>query len=304
MAAQVKMLLTPQVKSIDVENRIVKFIGTKETKDRTGDIVEVNGWELDNYQKNPVFLWDHNPSIPPIGRALSIVKEGLGLVFSIEFAKKEVNEFADTIFKLFKEGFLNAVSVGFIPKQYDVIRDSVTEDIVGLRFTRQELLELSAVSIPAHPDALSFNGDKEMSEAYQRLMTKSMEHPKEKSLIDVEVYSKSMCVEIAKQEGEDIMKEEFEQLQKEVAELKTQVASLITLKESVELSKSVLDSFNKHLVASLKNQETTKSFTTKKDSEDSVGTPVGQAFDPDKLMSLLDGLGKRISEKSFKLKGE
>lgn len=100
------------------------------------------------------------------------------------------------------------------------------------------------------------------------------------------------------------MKEEFEQLQKEVAELKTQVASLITLKESVELSKSVLDSFNKHLVASLKNQETTKSFTTKKDSEDSVGTPVGQAFDPDKLMSLLDGLGKRISEKSFKLKGE
>lgn len=300
--SDVKMLLTPTIKNINVDRRTVKFVGTKETKDRTGDVVEVNGWMLDNFQKNPVFLWDHNPHLPPIGKVLSIIKEGISLVFEVEFAKAEINAFAETVFQLYKEGFLSAVSVGFIPKEFDLIRDSKTEEITGLRFTKQELLELSGVSIPAHQDALAFGGDKELQTGYQKLVEMSYSHPKLKTLMDVEEYHTQKILELKTlDEGDEQMKEEFEKLQAELAELKAQVGSLITLRESVELTKSAMDTLNKSVVTLLKAKEVENTNTAP--SVAPVSVPQGPTLDVKALTDILDGIGKRIQEKSFKPKG-
>lgn len=129
------------------EDRILRFIGSSEAQDRDGDTISSSGWELDNYKKNPVFLWGHNYSIPPIGRAINVVVRNKQLIFDIQFADESIYPLADTIYKLYKGGFLSATSVGFVGKEGN-------PTATGVHYTRQELLELSAVPVPSNPTAL------------------------------------------------------------------------------------------------------------------------------------------------------
>ncbi len=129
------------------EDRILRFIGSTEAQDRDGDIILASGWELDNYKKNPVFLWGHDYSIPPIGKAIDVRVRNKQLIFDIHFPEEGVYPLADTVYKLYKGGFLNATSVGFVGKQAEPIAN-------GSKYIRQELLELSAVPVPSNPTAL------------------------------------------------------------------------------------------------------------------------------------------------------
>lgn len=146
--------------SIDDSARTIEFAASTETADRYGDVIRVAGWKLDNFQKNPVFLWAHRSEDPPIGRIIGAKKE-LGtapaLVETVQFASADTYPFADTIFKLYKDGFLNAVSVGFMPLEYQPRMEDDDDGIShqeGWDFTSVEQLELSAVPIPANPEAL------------------------------------------------------------------------------------------------------------------------------------------------------
>ena len=150
-----KSLTSPVIKGIDEETRTIEFLGTSSKQDRSGDIIETDGWDIKNFMDNPVFLWAHNGrSVPPIGRALEVSRTPQGLKFRIQFATKEVHPFADTVFKLYGAGFLKGVSVGFIPKKREVMTDPQTGEFTGFKFLEQELIELSAVSVPDNPEAL------------------------------------------------------------------------------------------------------------------------------------------------------
>ncbi len=76
----------------------------------------------------------------------------------IQFAT-EVNPVAWIAYGLYKGGFLNAVSVGFIPLRCEDGGGSGTNaqsaPAPRRRYLEQELLEVSAVAIPANPDALA-----------------------------------------------------------------------------------------------------------------------------------------------------
>jgi len=137
----------------DPEDRTLEFIGSTAHVDRFGDIIEVEGWDLKHYRNNPVFLWAHDYRQPPIGKAVKVAKVDKGLLFHIKFAAFEEYPFADTIYKLYLGGFLRATSVGF----QDLEREPITDkegNRTGWRYTRQELYELSAVPVPANPNAL------------------------------------------------------------------------------------------------------------------------------------------------------
>ena len=142
------------------EDRVLRFVGSDETPDRDNDIIEVAGWKLDDYMKNPVFLWAHHYGEPPIGKAVSVMADiaSKKLLFDIKFATVEEYPFADTIYKLYKGGYLSATSVGFHGMKYKT-RDeeevlSMPEWQRGRRYMEQELLELSAVPVPCNPNAL------------------------------------------------------------------------------------------------------------------------------------------------------
>lgn len=135
----------------EVAERTLEFVGSTEEIDRDGEVINVSGWQLTNYRKNPVFMWAHRYDQPPIGKATSVTKRDGQLKFKIQFADKETYEFADTIFKLYKGGFLKATSVGFIPIDWE---DGDGEKTPKRRYSKQELLELSAVPVPSLPSAL------------------------------------------------------------------------------------------------------------------------------------------------------
>ncbi len=148
--------ITPTVRSVNEKKRTIEFLSSTETPDRYGDVIRAAGFQLDAYKRNPVFLWAHKSSEPPIGRCVEIHVEQNppALVQTIEFADAATYEFADTIFRLYAGGFLNAVSVGFIPLEMEPYTD-LEGNQTGYDFTSCELLELSAVPVPANPEALA-----------------------------------------------------------------------------------------------------------------------------------------------------
>lgn len=153
---------TTELRSIDEKARTIEFVASTEAVDRYGDIIRVAGWKYENYLKNPVFLWGHRSGDPPIGRTVELRRESNppALVQKVQFADKATYAFADTIFNLYKNGFMRAVSVGFRPLEDPTpIFEETTGHTTGYEFTSQELLELSAVPIPANPQALARNFD-------------------------------------------------------------------------------------------------------------------------------------------------
>lgn len=151
----VKKILFTHVKQYEGLDRTLDFTASLETSDRMGDQVNANSWKLDNYTKNPVFLWCHDYKLPPIGKAVKTWIENGSLIMRIQFADDTIvypsgMPSADTVYKLYQGGFMNAVSVGFDPSTGDMRSNSEG----GTDYTGQELLELSAVPVPAHPDAL------------------------------------------------------------------------------------------------------------------------------------------------------
>ena len=143
-----------EIKAVgDPQDRVLEFVGSTAQVDRYGDVIEVEGWDLKNYKKNPVFLWAHDYRQPPVGKAVQVGKTDQGLLFQVKFATAEEYPFADTIYKLYLGGYLRATSVGF----QDLAREPITDKEgkqVGWRFKKQELYELSAVPVPANPNAL------------------------------------------------------------------------------------------------------------------------------------------------------
>jgi len=155
MVELMKKIFNFEVKEVEGEENTLSFTGSDETPDRDDDVISVDGWELDNYLKNPVFMWAHDYKQPPIGKAVEVKKEDRKLRFNIKFADKDTYPFANTIFKLYRGGFMKATSVGFIPHKTEPRLDEEGNPIArGRNFLSQELLELSAVPIPCNPNAL------------------------------------------------------------------------------------------------------------------------------------------------------
>src|SRR3990167_3178322 len=131
---------------------VVDFIGSDETLDRYDEIIAASGWKLDNYRKNPVFQNSHKYGdvMHTLGKSLITEVRGGKLFQRIEFATA-INPIANVAYELYRGGFLNAVSVGFIPLKWE---NGTEKAGCARKYTEHELLELSAVSVPANPNAL------------------------------------------------------------------------------------------------------------------------------------------------------
>lgn len=139
-------------KVISKEARTIDFVISTSAIDRDTDIIDPNGWKLDHYLRNPVVLWAHDSSCPPVGKSIRTVVEGGKLISTCKFAPKEISEFADMIFQMYLEGYMNAVSVGFRALEYSYAEEDTRP--WGMNFIRQELMEYSCVPVPSNPEAL------------------------------------------------------------------------------------------------------------------------------------------------------
>ena len=138
------------------------FVASTGEVDRHGDTVAPEGWRLDAYRDNPVVLWAHDYGEPAIGRAEAVWSDGRALRARLEFAP---TEFAGQVERLYRQGYQKGVSVGFRPLRFEERRDPVNGAFLGIRFLEQELLEISAVPVPANGGALLAEGTLGSTEA-------------------------------------------------------------------------------------------------------------------------------------------
>ena len=136
------------------QDKPIRFVASTATPDRYGDVVDQKGWDLRAYNRNPVVLFNHNPAQMPIGKGKAYV-ENEQLMLEVEFDQKD--DMAKTIEQKVRDGFINAVSVGFQPSK-TIARSSLPSDHPyygksGSYFQASELLEVSIVTIPANNEA-------------------------------------------------------------------------------------------------------------------------------------------------------
>lgn len=170
----------------------LRAVASTSTLDRQGESIDQTGWDLKNFKKNPILLWSHDHTEPPIGKAKNIRVEGEGkkaaLTFEPEF--HDVTPRAQAIGKLFDQGIMNSFSVGFMPIEAD-----------GNTFTKSELLEISAVGVPANPEARTM--------AYKSLKKAGFSEETIESI------------------GISIVDKKLSELQDEVADLKSQIGDVV-----------------------------------------------------------------------------
>ncbi|MBS1016879.1 HK97 family phage prohead protease [Acetobacter persici] len=141
------------VKDIDInadegESRTASFIITTGTPDTDRDIILPDGIDFTYFNRNPVVLWQHDKDQLPVGKCISVQKIDNGWKATVEFISKDISPFADTVYQMVKSGFLNAVSIGFLPTDLD------PNEYGGLTINKCNLFEFSIVTIPANPECL------------------------------------------------------------------------------------------------------------------------------------------------------
>lgn len=104
---------------------------------------------LTAFKRNPVILDGHDMTKRVVGRALNIREADDGkLIGAIEFADTQDGR---ELHKLYSDGFMNGVSVSWLPAEAKPARDRGSG---ALNFHRAELLEASTVAIPSDENAL------------------------------------------------------------------------------------------------------------------------------------------------------
>jgi HK97 family phage prohead protease/HK97 family phage major capsid protein len=130
----------------------MEFVMSDETSDRMSDVIMSDGWDLEAFQKNPIALFGHRSDFP-IGKWKNLRVENKQLRGHLEMAPEGTSQRIDEIRRLIDAGILKAVSVGFRPKEYEPLDKE--NPFSGYKFTKQELVETSLVSVPANPNALA-----------------------------------------------------------------------------------------------------------------------------------------------------
>lgn len=147
VAIQSKFYVADQI--VSEGDRRLSFTVSTGVVDRDKDIVKAEGFMFEDYRKNPVVLFGHDASKPPVAQAETINARDGRVKSRALFATREQYDFADTIFQLCTGKFLRAVSPGFTPVDF-----TVDKARGGVNFEKQALLEWSIVPIPSNPEAL------------------------------------------------------------------------------------------------------------------------------------------------------
>lgn len=163
-----KMIEEKRARPVLDAERVIRFVASTESVDRDGDVVSQN-WVLDNFKANPVILLNHNQE-KPLGRSIreeiltdpndeDVKRLGPHLAIYVEFMGKQHGSYIDETFNQYKDGFLKAGSVGYVPIEVDEVLDEERRKTLGLgpdglHFTKSELAEFSLCTVPSNPNAL------------------------------------------------------------------------------------------------------------------------------------------------------
>ena len=178
--------------------RTIRFVISDETSDRVGDIIKTSAWDFTEFEKNPQFLGFHNYADFPLGIPVKWFADQKAKKTYMDVYFPTVEELAtnpdqasetalkvDTVYNMYKIGMLNAVSVGFRALESEPRNDQaeLPNWQRGNLILKAELLEVSAVPVPANPNATAIakSFDPKMREHAEKILKEGQAMIEEKS---------------------------------------------------------------------------------------------------------------------------
>lgn len=137
-----------EVRAYDDDERTITGIATTPTADRMGDVVESRGAQ---YALPIPLLWQHDHQAP-IGNVESAKVTPKGIEIKARILKMDepgkLKDRTDEAWHSIRSGLVRGLSIGF-----RAIEHAYIEGGKGVRFTKWDWLELSAVTVPANAEA-------------------------------------------------------------------------------------------------------------------------------------------------------
>ena len=171
-AAPLRRQLNVVPRVLNEDQGTVEFVASDETLDCYREIVRASGWRFTHFQKNAPFVDSHDyTSITKLlGQVTDWRIERNQLIETVRYSR-EPGTLAEWAFKMVRDGFLKAVSVGFVPvrmaTKWDATQNDFLAAIAELKldaqtaakltavYLEQEQIELSQCVIGANPNALA-----------------------------------------------------------------------------------------------------------------------------------------------------
>lgn len=164
------LLVTPRV--LNEAEGLVEFVASDSSIDSYQEIVRHDGWRFTRFSKNAPFVDSHDYSTIEklLGAVVDWRIERSQLIETVKYARQP-DRLAEWAFRMVRDGFLKAVSVGFVPlRMVDKWSSSPVELAAALSdlklsseeaarvravYLQQEQIELSQCVIGANPNALA-----------------------------------------------------------------------------------------------------------------------------------------------------
>lgn len=225
------------IKSMD-GSRTIKFIATDESViDYDRDVVKILGIDTTKILQNKSILFNHKQSELPVAKLSTLDIQGTKLIGSAEFPEKGIYGFADVVYDLVDKGFINQMSISFLP-DYDSIEYKKVDGKEIRIINKSTLLEISFVNIACNSGA--------------NVLRKSLETEWESGKIDGEQLKElqSMIVDTTTtvdKQVEDLKKElqdkitYIEFIEKELVEMNEKIVKLEeeAVKNDIEVEEDV-----------------------------------------------------------------
>lgn len=234
----------------DVEQtRTIQFVISSAAKDRQKTVVNMDNWQLDNFNRNPIVGYQHNVygdnlCTPPNpddvlgqGKAWTETIDGKKVLMgSVQFETADVNPLAEKIFRKVLAGTLRSTSVGFMEVGKGEWKKEVDEKGAELDktyfFKGQELLEFSIVNIPANPEAvrrsINHHSDAALGYICRLLPSLSIAQIKTMKVQDV------MDLVQKRLQGEELVAEQsLEEVEDTIKDFKKNLVTYMKLKNSL-----------------------------------------------------------------------
>jgi HK97 family phage prohead protease len=152
--------------SIQKDSGKITVVASDETLDRHGEVLSIEQWDLSKFAGSPRMLVDHNHQVEKIvGKWKNARVENGKLLMDADF--HDFTPLAKAVKQMVEEGYLDTVSVGFIPHGPKKDGDKGS----------YELIETSWVTVPANPSA-------RVQAAFKALEGKSLTAEEEAKLKD------------------------------------------------------------------------------------------------------------------------
>lgn len=125
------------------ENDVYTFVMSEEKVDRDGELVVLDGLDINEFLKNPQLFYNHESRRYPIGLVKSIRREGNRLIGDIWL--NQITEESKIVKQLIDAGNLKTGSIGFS------VSEANYNDKDGIYYlSKSELYEFSICNIPSN----------------------------------------------------------------------------------------------------------------------------------------------------------